>query len=288
MLSFKTTKVLHHALDGMREIAMTISENRVRNLCDGFTRVESRGSMAECLEELAGLTAPLIGAKDCTILLLSEEDVAQSGLRDGAEFGFLPTRLDRPRDATTSPETYSATMVGDGRGDMASMVSTIVLRGKIIGIIHACRPIQASGFNTDDLNLFGIVTPLITKSIQVIQLQYILKSRFTQIALTKANESGIRELIAGAMQNPNQIARILAKSFYREMLSAGFNAGQIIFAATEVISELSVSLRKHSGGRRQRGKQSNEVMEQVLLVAGDASDASSHHSGHGVTATLAA
>ncbi|MES2759876.1 MAG: GAF domain-containing protein [Pseudomonadota bacterium] len=252
--------------------AMKMSENEVLKLCNGFTRVESGGSMEECLDELSELTAQLIGAKACTILLLSEEEVTQAGLRDSAGFGFLPELLRTRKPLPPSPpapEPHSVSMVRGGHGGMESMVSPIILRGKIIGVIHACLPLQSSGFSNDDLNLFGMLTPLITKSIQVIQLQYILKSRFTQIALTKSSESSIRDLIAGALQSPNQIARILAKSFYREMLSAGFNASQIIFAATEVISELSVSLRKHSASRKQRGKRSEEALELVLDAVGD-------------------
>jgi hypothetical protein len=59
--------------------------------------------------------------------------------------------------------------------------------------------------------------------------------------------------MSGVMQNPNQIARILARSFYREMLSAGFNLNQILFAATEVISELSATLKSRSMRQKRRG-----------------------------------
>jgi L-methionine (R)-S-oxide reductase len=38
---------------------------------------------------------------------------------------------------------------------------------------------------------------------------------------------------------------LLAKSFYREMKSAGFGPNQIVGAAGEIIDQLSASLRKH-------------------------------------------
>jgi hypothetical protein len=50
----------------------------------------------------------------------------------------------------------------------------------------------------------------------------------------------------GIMQNPNQFARMLARAFYREMLHTGLSVNQIIFVATELISELSSSLKKRS------------------------------------------
>jgi hypothetical protein len=42
------------------------------------------------------------------------------------------------------------------------------------------------------------------------------------------------------------MARIVARSFYREMTIAGFSQSQIIKVASEIISELSVSVRRHS------------------------------------------
>jgi hypothetical protein len=71
------------------------------------------------------------------------------------------------------------------------------------------------------------------------------------MAVTRSGDKTISEIISGSGQNPNHIARILAKSFYREMTIAGFSFNQIIYAASEVISELSNSLRKHSASHKQ-------------------------------------
>ncbi|PIL42804.1 hypothetical protein CR105_22085 [Massilia eurypsychrophila] len=271
--------------------AINMSENEVLRLCNEFARVESRGSMEECLDELSGLAARILGAKACTILLLSEEDVARAGLRDGPTFGLLSDRL-ASRTSLPQPLTphgaQIVSMVRGGHGEMESMVSPIVLRDRIIGVVHACLPLHVNGFTNADLNLFGMITPLITKSIQVIQLQYVLKSRFAQIALTKSNESSVRDLISGVLQSPNQIARILAKSFYREMLNAGFNTAQIIFAATEVISELSVSLRKHSASKKNRDRRAEEALELVFTSMGESPGALSQPSPVNARSNVAA
>jgi L-methionine (R)-S-oxide reductase len=234
---------------------MKMSETLVQKLRDVFTEVGVEGSLEDCLDELSGLVARVLSAQGCTILLLSEEEAKNAQLLgDRAGFGMLPgtpgklrSRLSRRSQTRAKP---APPIVQDSCGEMESMFSTIVLNGKLIGVIHASRPQMQRFFSKDDLDLFSIVTPIITKSIQVIQLQHILKSRFTQVALTRSGDSTVRDLLSGVMQNPNQIARILAKSFYREMLNAGFNLNQIIFAATEVISELSASVRKHSAQRK--------------------------------------
>jgi hypothetical protein len=189
--------------------------------------------------------------------------VDEIGLRPGAGFGELPKILvegeandrrgwhgEHPDSSGDLPSEFNTTGVRIKRPIRDKMFSTIVLNGKIIGVIHAYRLRQHGGFTKHDLNLFSILTLLITKSIQVVQLQNLLNSRFAQMALTRSGDKTISEIVSGSAQNPNNIARILAKSFYREMTNAGFNFNQIIYAASEVISELSSSLRKHSAGRK--------------------------------------
>jgi hypothetical protein len=166
------------------------------------------------------------------------------------QFGPLPELL-----ANQKPVIYAATVgetaagperAYDVHGTTESMVSAIVLQGKIVGVIHASLSLQPGGFKEEDLHLFSVLTPLVTKSIQVIQLQNILNSRFAQLAIAQSSESAVKQLMNGIMQNPNQFARILARAFYREMLHTGLSVNQIISVATELISELSNSLKKRS------------------------------------------
>lgn len=226
---------------------MKLSDSVVENLRDVFTDVGVEGSLEDCLDELSALVARVISAQGCMIILLTEEEAKQAPPSDRSGFGFLPGTPRRLRKALLPPATRTTT----ARTDVDSMFSTIVMNGKIFGIIQAVVPQQQRSFSKDDLDLFSILTPIITKSIQVIQLQHVLRSRFAQAALIKTSDDTVRAMLSGVMQNPNQIARILAKSFYREMLNAGFSFNQILFAATEVISELSATVRKH-GARRKR------------------------------------
>ncbi len=234
---------------------MNMSDTLVQKLRDVFTEVGVEGSLEDCLNELSALVARVLNAKGCTILLLSEEEAKNAQLCARAGFGMLPGTPERLRSGASgrsqTRDDATPALLDDSGEEMESMFSTIVLHGKLIGVVYASRPEMQRFFSKDDLDLFSIVTPIITKSIQVIQLQYVLRSRFTQVALTHSGDSSVRDLLSGVMQNPNQIARILAKSFYREMLNAGFSFNQIIFAATEVISELSTSLRKHGAQRKQ-------------------------------------
>ena len=241
---------------------MRMHENAVFKLRDEFARFAPEGSLQECLAELSEIIARIIRAQGCNILILTD-DGGQAALDEDAQSRRLPEtfagkRPAIPVEAVTEP--YVA-VIRDADGDTERMVSAIVSCGKTVGVIYVCRSLQSGGFNEDDQDLFSILTPLVTKSIEVIQLQSLLRSRFTQIAIARSNELSIKDLMAGVAQNPNQIARILARAFYREMLNAGFNLNQIIFAATEVISELSATLRKRSAGQKRRAAQDIFHME---------------------------
>ncbi len=52
--------------------------------------------------------------------------------------------------------------------------------------------------------------------------------------------------LGSAFHNPDQVAKIYAKSFYKEMARGGFGANQIISAASEIISQLNDNLEQHS------------------------------------------
>ncbi|KDB08986.1 hypothetical protein LIG30_1969 [Burkholderia sp. lig30] len=238
----------------MDETAIVMTKLR-----DTFSHVEFAGSLEDCLGELASRAGEILDAA-CAIAMLSERQVEEIGLRPGTEFGDVPIvqcgaarppgNGSRPRD-DVQHEIIPARMDADAGGGHR-MFSAIVMQGKVIGVIRAYQPQRRTCFSADDLQLFAILALVITKSIQVVQLQNILSSRFTQMALTRSADKTIGQIVAESAQTPDQMARILAKSFYREMITAGFNFNQIIFAASEVISELTGNMRKHRDAYKRR------------------------------------
>jgi hypothetical protein len=233
---------------------MNKSEIMVSRLRDELSRFAPEGNVQECLDELSEIIVRIIRANGCNILML-DGDIAQEAFHDGPKPIRLRDDVARKRleiPAEAAEGSYVA-VVRDMDEGTESLVSAIVSRGKTVGAIYVRRSLQSGGFNEDDQHLFNIVAALVTKTIEVVQLQSLLKSRFTQIAIARSNELSIKDLMSGVMQNPNQIARILARSFYREMLSAGFNLNQILSAASEVISELSATLKSRSARQKRRG-----------------------------------
>jgi L-methionine (R)-S-oxide reductase len=245
---------------------MRMRKSAISKLREGFAQLSTDGSMQECLSKLSELTAAIVGARDCIILLFDEAELAGAALPDEACFGSLASRLSA-RGKGVSPaiplEARSSASGGDAGGHKESMVSAIVLHGRTVGVIHARGPLHQRDFSMDDLYSFNVVTPIVARSIQVNQLQNILKSRFAQLALSRMGEATTGNLTGGIVDHPNQIARLLARAFYREMLKAGFDFNQILFAATEVISELSTSLRKHSAKKKERANDNSDSLKMI-------------------------
>lgn len=245
---------------------MRMRKSAISTLREGFAQLSTDGSMQECLSRLSELTAAIVGARDCIILLFDEAEVPVAAFPEEACFGSLASQRSA-RGKGASPVIPLAGRGGasgrDADGHKESMVSAIVLHGRTVGVIHARGPLHQRDFSMDDLYSFNVVTPIVARSIQVNQLQNILKSRFAQLALSRMDESTTGNLTGGIVDHPNQIARLLARAFYREMLKAGFDFNQILFAATEVISELSTSLRKHSARKKERA---NDIGDSLKII----------------------
>jgi L-methionine (R)-S-oxide reductase len=54
----------------------------------------------------------------------------------------------------------------------------------------------------------------------------------------------VGESVRTAYRNPEDVAKILARSFFREMTKAGFESAQIVGAASELIDQLNHQLQQ--------------------------------------------
>jgi hypothetical protein len=71
----------------------------------------------------------------------------------------------------------------------------------------------------------------------------LLDSRFAQLALLQEARDQVGDKVRLAYRNPEDAAKILARSFFKEMTKAGFESGQIVSAATELIEQLNLKLK---------------------------------------------
>ena len=135
----------------------------------------------------------------------------------------------------------------------ASFICTPIAVGKsVIGVMNLSSRIGSPAFDEADLRLAEIVATLIGKSVQVERLQTLIRSRVAHASLAKEEKQVVARLTDGTVP-PARLARLLAKSFFRDLAAAGFDAGQIIEAASEIIALVSSDIRRYSRRAQKRG-----------------------------------
>lgn len=227
--------------------------------------LDSQGNLEQRLGQLAEMAAKILNAEQCSIMLLDEEEKDELKLRVFAAYGNLPDAA--YKQITKKGEGISGHVLATGQalliediensefskvarrlisGGKSLISAPIVQHRSIVGVINISSPKIKRSFDLDDLHLLDVVALFVGKSVQVAQLQSILNSRFAQIALAQEAKNTIGDAMTYVSDNPNQLAKILAKSFFKEMRKAGFSATQIIHAASEIINLLNSNLSKHS------------------------------------------
>jgi GAF domain-containing protein len=234
---------------------------------DGANFLEKTVSLDEKLKEMAALTARTLKTKRCSILLLSDTESTDSTppqLRVFAHYGNLPETAYKDeislnqniagyvvthkqallvKDINDSPFVSKAKYLD--LPDKSWMSAPIMADSLVIGVINVSFPLKSKSFTEDDLQLLEIFAAFVSKSLQISQLQMILRSKFVERAVSRElAEENIKEYLS-INPNPNKLAKIVAKSFFRELTQAGFGANEVISIATEVLSLLNSSLEKH-------------------------------------------
>ena len=227
--------------------------------------LEKHANLDECLNELAAMSADILQVKNCSIMLLDDgKNTGEKGFRVFANFGYLPgsvfcriVKIDEGianyvartgnsllvKDILKSPFSSMARHVNDSERCFISV--PISVNEKIIGVINISSPQDGRILDHEDLVFVKILALTIGKSIYITHLQNLLNSRYAQVVLINEAKDKIGNVSLCALQEPGKVAKMLAKTFYKEMTKAGFGPDHIIDAATEIISLLSDSLRRH-------------------------------------------
>jgi len=223
------------------------------------------GKLDDSLIQQAAMTARLVGAETCSVMLIDDGEGQDLRMSVCAHFGPLPPSAWRASigkgegiaghvlasgrsllvdDITHSPFAHLARRGDDLRRSL--MLAPVSIDGKIVGMVNAGASQGKPAFTRADLHLLDVIALFIGKTVQVQQLQTILNSRFAQLALLREVESRVDGRLGAAYQPPDQVARILARSLFKEMTRAGLDAKQIIAAASEIIGQLNNKLERHS------------------------------------------
>jgi transcriptional regulator with GAF, ATPase, and Fis domain len=229
--------------------------------------LEGQADLEAGLREVAALAGQLLGTQRCAILLLSEQENSETNtpyLKVFTQYDNHPASVQKEVTqfnngiagyvaATAKPLlikdiSQSQFTLGDRdrHADHKSlMAAPIILGDSVIGTINTSHPLHKASFGEEDLELLKLVAAFVGKSIHVAQLQTILRSKFVEMAVAyDLNDQKVEESII-LNPNPNKLAKIVAKSFFRELTKAGFGPNQIIEIATEVLNLLQKTIDKH-------------------------------------------
>lgn len=221
------------------------------------------GTLEESLHQQAAMTAAVIGAASCSIMLLGSGEGDGIRMSMYARHGKLPDEAIRASIgrgegiagrvlasglALLVPDIAKSELAPLARGHeqvgTSLMCAPIRIDGKIVGVINAANMPGQPAFGDTELRLLEVTALFIGKSIQVQQLQHLLDSRFAQLALLQEGREKVGASVKLAYQNPEDVAKILARSFFREMTKAGFESAQIVSAASELIEQLNLRLQQ--------------------------------------------
>jgi putative methionine-R-sulfoxide reductase with GAF domain len=121
----------------------------------------------------------------------------------------------------------------------------VPLSGRPAGVLNISQPIARARFSAADQANAELAAVLIGRAIQFGRLDRMLDSRFAQMAFTLEGATDTYSVLSLSAHDPDKVAKMLARGFYREMRHCGFTPNQVIHAAGEVISELTSSLNRH-------------------------------------------
>lgn len=240
-------------------------ENHFVKLIGLSTFLDEQTNLDESLDEMVAMAANILNATTCSIMLFKEaEDSPGFRLRLFAKHGELPQRAFA--EAVKVNDGIAGRVAASGEAllvkdigqteflplarrpespNKSFMCVPIVINRKVIGVLNVSNPIDGRAFDYGDLNLSVFVALLVGKSVQVNQLQGLLRSRFAQLAVASQTQG----LLSGALHADSldapKVVKMVARTFYREMTKAGFHREHVVSAATEIISLLSESLDRH-------------------------------------------
>jgi GAF domain-containing protein len=222
-------------------------------------------TLEESLNQQAAMTAGLVGAASCSIMLLDSADGAEPRMsmvaRHGGQFPDAAVKASIARGEGIAGRVLAsgaALLVRDiGSSEFAVlarrqawagaslMCAPVRIDGKIVGVINTASAVGQPAFGETELRLLEVTALFIGKAIQVQQLQHLLDSRFAQLAMLQESREQTGEAVAATYHHPDEVARILARSFFREMTRAGFESAQIVGAASELIDQLNHHLHRN-------------------------------------------
>lgn len=243
--------------------------------------LEQHKTLEEGLSDLTRLSADLLKAERCSIMLISPE--AEGGdlrLRVYSHHGHLPAaalresmplnqgiaghvvRTGKPllvQDIAHSD--FSALARTEGHSSPSLICAPIRVSDDVIGSINISDPDQGRMLTQEDMELVEVFAMFIGQSIHTFQLQKLVESRVLQMAMLQEQRERSGPRGKPISPDPSRLAKIVARNFFRELTNAGFGPNAVISVASEVLSMLNTNLAKHKTRREREAAHEADNLE---------------------------
>src|ERR1700674_61490 len=240
-----------------------VKQNELGRLHDVAVFLRTDEDLGSGLGELVERAASVTDAASCSIMLLSDGDNEAPRLKLWGSTETLPlsawneTAARGESIAGRVLERGTSLLVADirksefaalarGRSNLGPsfICAPIGLGTHIIGVMNLSSRPNRPPFDQSHMGLTEIIAILIGKVVQVERLQMLIRSRAAQASLAREEKEVVALLTDGTLP-PVRLAKMLAKTFFKDLAAAGFEPGQIIEAASEIISLVSRDIARH-------------------------------------------
>jgi len=209
-------------------------------------------SIDALLEDAAQIAQVLLGAELCAIAWL-DEDKPTARLRAWRRRDArAPGAEDEARIARfVAGMQASAQSAGARAAPGNERARALQIGARTVGYLYA-RAEAKRGTRGPGLDpaLLDVLAAQLGMAIETLHLRQLLASRYATIALSRSGQGDAAEAgaldasILSAVTQPEKVARIIARSFYKDLRKAGFETKQIRVVATELIDSLNAALRR--------------------------------------------
>jgi len=238
---------------------LEMHQQKLRELA-GF---EVTGKFEDNLYRLTCIVGELLAARRVSLMLIDTASSKDTRLKLAALYGTLPESAWTEELALgqgiagqvlASGVSVRVTHIGRSAWKKQArhadepggfLICPIILAGLPAGVLNISQPIERSSFSNQDQANAELAALMIGRAIQVGRLDRLLDSRLAQMAFALEGTTDAMSMISLSTHDPDKVAKMLARAFYRELRHCGFSSNQIIHAAGEIISELTNSLNRH-------------------------------------------
>jgi hypothetical protein len=223
--------------------------------CAGF--FDRHETIDSLLKETAKIAVELFDSELCVITWLSEDNLAmrvRAGFSRNGLNGFNsqdPIAIRASSTSSTIDAACPPVILDDNHKHDQVQAAPLLVNKQIIGYLYvyrhgAMKPETASAYDRA-LNAFS---KQVGYAIEVHQVRQMLASRYASSAMRRSLPAGssdqdtLEVQILESVQHPEKVAKIIARSFYKDLRKAGFEPKQILVVASEIIENLNEAFRK--------------------------------------------